>query len=357
MDGLTGRFREFVLTMRTSIPRFPPPFVFRRRSTWTLALAFVLGVVVPNSSAQPLRSESPGAESLVVRFIDVGQGDSILLKTSSGRGWLIDGGQSTRDVTQAILKSMEEEGLSKLDGILMTHPHLDHFGGLSRLVEVVEVGRVFYNIDVPAPTYQGFVKKLAARGIPYERVNPGLLDWGADVTVDVIAAKAQEEFDRELIREAQRTETPIEEYAESLLDLCGSSSTLALNLNDYSIVLHVSYGSFDLLLTGDATEEVETQALAQQRVPDGEVLKVAHHGSRYSSTRAFLDRFTPELAIIQVGAGNSYGHPHAESLDRLSQVGSDSRRNDHDGTIRLQVRSDGSYRISPRSQTPALPLE
>lgn len=302
--------------------------------------------------AAALAAASAHAADLRVRFLDVGQGDAVLIRTPGGKGWLIDGGPQDRHVTYAIIRGMRAERLKELEGVVITHPHIDHFGGLMKLVEMVPVKKVLVNAEVDAPTYGELKKRMKARGIAYRKVRHGRMAMDRDLDVRVLAALDPTRGSLDLETLADATGMPPAVYFQRQVHRCSAepgearASEDGVDLNDGSVVMKVSYGHFDLLLTGDATHRVEEHLLAKKKVGRVEVLKVAHHGSEYSSTAAFLKRVRPREAVIQVGRGNSYGHPHRPALARLKEVGARVWRNDRHGGILIEGRRDGSYRIA-----------
>lgn len=287
------------------------------------------------------------ADGLKVRYVDVGQGDSILIHGPSS-AWLIDGGPPGQKVAAAIQAAMAEEGVQRLDGILLSHPHLDHFGGLETLIDTVPVGRVLHNLDVPSTTYRRFTDELVQRGIPYEKVHVGPLDWGPGLTVTVLGAKAQEDFDLRLARVAGRQRLSLESLAEQLIDDCGlRSADRELDINSYSVVVRVEHEGKSFLFTGDAPGELEDELVRAGKIKPVQVLKVSHHGSKYSSTTDFLDAADPDEAVIQLGEGNRYGHPHREAIRRLQGAEIRAWRNDLNGLVKATVSGMGALVIQP----------
>lgn len=282
------------------------------------------------------------AQDLSIRFVDVGQGDSILIKTPGGRAWLVDGGGPRKATTQQILADMSSLGIERLDGVVLSHPHLDHFGGLIRLVDAVEVGQVLYGIDIDATTYNRFKARLEARGIPYLRATPGTLDWDPALEVEVLHARGQQELDAAMAIRASDRDVSVAEIGEVLIRGCSLVTPFGIDLNDYSVVVRVGLGERQVLLTGDATEHVEEWILEAGKDVEAEVLKVAHHGSRYSTILPFLQDVDPEVAAIQSGAGNSYGHPHRPTLRKLLNAHVDIQRNDERGGFTVRIQPSGA---------------
>jgi len=282
-----------------------------RAARWIVLVPVVIvGVLLLLSTSSSTASQ---ATTLHVAFIDVGQGDSALLQTSDGVNVLIDGGPV--DAGPTVVAYLQQEGVDTIDVVVMSHPHADHIGGLGAVFSsTIPVDAVVYNgqacytsacLDVWAG--------MQARGLtPTPAVAGQTYAWGP---ISAAVANPQP--------------TPVG------------------NQNEDSVVLRVGYGQDYFLFTGDIGTTTEGTLLAQGAPVEAAVLKVAHHGSRYSSSATFLAAVDPGFAVISVGAGNPYGHPTQETLDRLRAAGACIFRTDRDGT--LTVSSDGqtlSWRIT-----------
>ncbi len=243
-----------------------------------------------------LRSE------LDVTFLDVGQGDCICLQLPDGTTWLCDGGSSdVSDVGQYRIEPfLKHEGIEVLDAVFLSHSDSDHISGVEELLQrdSVEIKLLVLPCTERAEIATGEsgfadVLRLAeANGIPVLWLEAGM-QWQSG---DVLA----------------RCLHPAEGFSTE-------------NENASSQVLYITYGSFSLLLTGDVEEDGEAALLAELKRQDIEnvtILKVAHHGSKYSCGEAFLEQINPRLSVISCGENNWYGHPHDETLERLSDVGS-----------------------------------
>jgi competence protein ComEC len=273
----------------------------------------------------PPTSPPAFSSEMLVAVLDVGQGDSILVRSPSGEIMLVDAGKSRADAEEVIIPYLRGLGVSRIDVLVLTHPHQDHVGGMPVLLETVEVG-AFVDPVQPGTTNRAYAQTLrlvrdneiqAIRA----RKDRTMIDLGPLMQVEVLAP-----------------EDP----------LITSGSSVA---NNNSIVLRLTHGSVAALLTGDIEKEAEERLLAQPRTLRSDILKVAHHGSRFTSTARFLDAVKPQVAAISAGAGNSYGHPHQELLDRLEDLDIQVYRTDKEGTI--EVRSDGrSYTVSAEKRGP-----
>ena len=249
-------------------------------------------------------SEKPADENLTVHFLDVGQGDSILLEYN-GKAMLVDAGE--RDQGPVVSAYLHEQGISSIDYVVATHPHSDHIGGMDEVLNSFQVGH-FIDSGFPhtSKTYENMLTAIDEKNIPFE------------VAEERDKIKFDPAVDIEILN-------PGAEYSEEL--------------NENSVVLKVSYGEVSFLLMGDAGLETEEKLMNSGHDLDSDILKVGHHASRSGSGEAFISAVSPEASVIEVGAGNDYGHPHAEILERL-QKASRVYRTDLDGSI--AVTTDGS---------------
>jgi competence protein ComEC len=256
-------------------------------------------------------------------MIDVGQGDAIAVRTPGGRWLLVDAGpphDSDDPEAHPVVRALRARGVRRLEALILTHPDLDHIGGGPSVLDALDVG-VVYDPGLPAGK-DDFVAVLDAAtrgGVPWRSARAG----------DRIA------LDGVLLEVLHPPDS-----------LAGDSSS-----NETSVVLHLRFGEFDALLTGDAYKDVE-RAIVPETEPL-EVLKVGHHGSDTSTDPLLLERLRPELALISVGRGNRYGHPSPAVLDRLEASGARVRRTDLEGTLSVQARRDGRYEVLGSRRYPA----
>jgi len=272
---------------------------------------------VTGAVAWPVLLSLQGRGSAEVLMIDVGQGDAIALRSPGGRWVLVDAGPAADAAGEAghpVVRALRSRGVTRLDALILTHPDLDHVGGAAAVLRALDVG-VVYDPGLAAGK-QAFLEALdaaAERGVPW------------------LAARAGEHIQLDGLQ--LRVLHPPDGIAS------GGES------NASSVVLHASFGAFDVLLTGDAYKEVD-RLLAPDLPAPLEVLKVGHHGSDTSTDPLLLDAVRPEVALVSVGRYNRYGHPAPEVLERLRSSGSRIRRTDVDGSISVLGRSDGSYYVT-----------
>ena len=266
-------------------------------------------IVAWHLGSQSVQGTAPSAivqvdGSISVHFIDVGQGDATLIQTGAGN-ILIDGGD--RRTADAVVRYLREAGVDRIAYVIATHPHADHIAGLVNVINTFDVGTII-------------MPRVAHTTATFER----LLDAieSKDVTV------------QEPVAGNSLT------LGETVFTIVAPNSTGYRNLNNYSVSVRVSHGSVAFLFTGDAEAESENEMLAGNHNLSAQVLHVGHHGSNSSTTQTFLDAVSPEIAVISLGAGNSYGHPHAEVVNRLEGAGVTIYRTDLWGTIVMS--SDGT---------------
>ncbi|MBQ7799267.1 MAG: MBL fold metallo-hydrolase [Oscillospiraceae bacterium] len=245
---------------------------------------------------------SPTVEgSCAVHFIDVGQGDSALI-SCGGVNILIDAGENNKG--DEVLLKLKELNIECLDYVIGTHAHSDHIGGLDTVLNGVEVKNIILS-DLP--------DKL----IPNTKTYSDLLDAIVENEVNLIAAEVGASY----------------KIGEGKLTLLAPVNNKYSDLNDWSIVARFEFGQTRFLFTGDAEEGAEEDILYGGADLAATLLKAGHHGSSTSSSQKFLDAVDPEIVVISVGEGNSYGHPNTEALTRFASIGAEVYRTDIDGDI------------------------
>ena len=241
-----------------------------------------------------------------VHFINVGQADSILIISPSGESMLIDAGEKA--TSKELIKYIQEQGISKLDIVVATHPHSDHIGGMADIIKAFEIGEFI------AP-------KATHTTVTFENMLDALLEKNLQVTTPVPGAVFS-----------------LGENGPGFTVL-GPIGDDFENLNNASVAFRMVYGETSFVFTGDAEASSEKQMLDSGRVLPSDVLKLGHHGSSTSTSQAFLDAVAPKIAVISCGVDNSYGHPHKETLEKLKKAQITIYRTDLDSTIVLV--SDG----------------
>ncbi len=261
-----------------------------------------------------------GPHYLKVDFLDVGQGDSIFIETPSLRHILIDGGPGNAVLSQ--LAKRLPFGQKSLDMIILTHPDLDHLGGLLQVIEKYKIDYIVWTGVVRGgANYELWLKlleKSKQNGSRVIVVNPKTQIKNGNVLMDIV---------------------------HPLIDVSGQDFRPKNDVNNSGIVLHLVYGKNTFLFTADISSKAEAMIIESKVNLESDVLKIAHHGSKYSSSEAFLKAVHPRLAVISVGARNTYGHPTPIVLQRLQDLSITTMRTDQDGT--LEILGDGqSLKVS-----------
>jgi len=255
----------------------------------------------PNPSVEIPQAWQPTGANLTMSVIDVGQGDSILLTFPHNESLLIDGGKEVEG--PMVVSYLHSVGITHLNGIVATHPDSDHIGGLITVLDSVQVDHV-YDVGLPksSATYATFLQLVAQKNISYTQSRAGdSIAMDSDTTILIV-----------------NPPQPI--------------SAIEVPDNDHSIVVKVTYQRVSYLLTGDAESSAEARMISMYNC-SAYVLKVGHHGSSSASSATFLRAVMPHIAVISVGANNSYGHPAPQTLARLAAVNSMVYRTDKQGTI------------------------
>ena len=247
---------------------------------------------------------------LHVTFFDVGQGDAIFIQTPRDQKILVDGGPSPTILLTALGRRMPFWERT-IDLVVLTHPHDDHVSGLVPVLERYKV-KAFLDggQEHPTPAYTRCLELIQEKGVPYHLAQAGMwIQLGEGLQIKVLHPQSQ--------------------------FLSGTDS----DVNNNSIVLHLAYGPISFLLPGDVEEEAEAVLLSGNEDLASIILKSPHHGSDTSLNPGFLEAVNPQLAVIQVGAGNTFGHPDPTTLAKLKEHGVTVLRTDQNGTV--EVVSDG----------------
>jgi len=263
-----------------------------------LAVSLVLLLLI-SLTAWSLTFTAEDSSDLVVSYIDVGQGLSVLVQFPNGTAMLYDAGPNKSAKT--IVNYLKSHSVNKVDALILSHPDSDHIGAADEVIESFMIGS-FYMPKVAHSTqsYLDVLSAAKAKGLTIKTAQKGVT-----ISLDPRVKVAMW--------------GPVKEYD---LD----------DTNNWSAVVSITYGSTSFLLTGDAGEEAENDMINTGVVEPQTVLQVGHHGSKYSTSTAFLSAVTPTYAVISVGE-NSYGHPSEETLSRLQSYNVDVFRTDRQGTV------------------------
>lgn len=242
---------------------------------------------------------NPSGE-LTLTMIDVGQADSFLL-VQDGQTMLVDCG--TRATGEDVVKYLNEQGITRLDYVIGTHPHDDHMGGMYDVITNFEIGKIIMpEVEVGKVTTNWYVKLM-------QEIKQG--------AYELEYAKLGAVYD----------------LGEASFKIIGPIETDESNLNNYSIVLKVTFGDMDVIMTGDAETKVEKAIIESGETLGAEILKVGHHGSDTSSSDEFLDAVSPLYALISAKVGNKYEHPIKSTMQKLEKRKIEVYRTDENGTV------------------------
>ena len=247
-----------------------------------------------------------------ITFIDVGQGDSILLETPSKKNFLFDAGNGGKknDAGNKIIPFLRQSGINSLDAVIITHPDADHFGGLSKLIEDFPIAEIWISECArieEKPTWQGILQKALQTNIPIRDISAGFYYQEKNLFLEALHPNALR---------------------------CGET-------NKESITFQVSGFKKSIILTGDLTVEGENEILKRHMIYKTNILKLGHHGSKTSSSKDFLLETNPEYAIISSGKKNRYKHPSKEILERLDSLKIPYLNTAKNGSIFVEVSKKG----------------
>ncbi|MBC8062181.1 MAG: MBL fold metallo-hydrolase [Clostridiaceae bacterium] len=270
-----------------------------------ILLAFILFPLFLLSSCEtnaPLSNINKN--HLIIHYIDVGQGDSMLIQIH-GKNMLIDAG--TTESTNELVNYLKKQRIDKLDYVIETHPHEDHIGAMSKIINKFEINK-FYGPKITANTkaFENMVDSLKSKSLKINVAKAGqTIDLGSDIKCKIIAPNS-------------------DAYKE---------------INNYSVVIKLEFGNTSFLFEGDAEKISETEMITKGYNLSCDVLKIGHHGSRTATSDEFLKETHPKISIISCGLNNDYGHPHKPTLTKLNAINSKIYRTNKDGTVILE--SDG----------------
>ena len=256
-----------------------------------------------------------------VTFLDVGQGDCIVMRGDNGNCYMVDGGSTSKSKVgkYQILPFLESEGIGELEAVFLTHPDEDHISGVMELMEQSGYGVKINSLILPDASQEIKDEKLLA-----------LRQQAAEYEIPVYYIGRDDVLEDRNLR---------------FTCLGPEKGIMTDEVNEISIVLYAEYGEFRMLLTGDVTGEPERELLSELEGKDPlTVLKVAHHGSKYSTPQELLEMTDPVIAIISAGEDNRYGHPHEELMERLKRQGCHIYQTTEGGAIIMWVRN-GKIRV------------
>ncbi len=256
---------------------------------WKLAvITLSLGCMVQLSMFFSTTSKG----ELTVTYFDVGQGDAALIQTPNGKSILIDAGVWSPGFNSGkslIIPHLQAEGITKLNAVVLSHPHADHIGGILDIMETIAVDTIYNSgFEYESNLYHNYLQRASELSIPVKALTAG---------------------DRLFV-----------DPAILVLVLAPEGGKFNSDPNQHSVVLEIVYGDTEFLFTGDAGEDQEERILENYgTILNTDILKVGHHGSKTSSGLAFMAATTPEIAITSLADQNKFRHPHAEAVLRIAQ--------------------------------------
>jgi competence protein ComEC len=262
-----------------------------------ITVIVAIGLIYTNLNGMTSDDNSKATGQLKVNFIDVGQADSILLQQGD-KFMLVDAGNNGD--AETVKDYLTSQGVKELQYFIGTHKDEDHIGGADAVINSFNVGKVYFPKQIATTqTYKDFVTAVKNKGL------------------SLTVPKVGENF----------------KLGEAVVTVLAPNSSEYEDSNDYSIVVKITYGSTSFLLTGDAEARSEKELVASGKDLSATLLKVGHHGSLTSTSEAFLNKVNPKFAVISAGAGNKYGHPAQETMDKLKAKGVQVFRTDEQKTI------------------------
>jgi beta-lactamase superfamily II metal-dependent hydrolase len=259
------------------------------------------------------KADTANSKDLKIYFLNVGQGDSEYIKMPDGEDVLIDGGPDNSVLTE--LGKVMNFGDHEINLVVLTHPHADHVTGLVQVLQRYKVDEIWESgVKYPSATYDAWKQEISRQ----------------DIKDDFVISGVQKNFDNISFKVL----SPLFSLKNQNMD----------NVNNASVVTELDYDQFSTLFTGDLEKTAQPQIYDKLHAVT--VLKVDHHGSNTGTTDDWLKILRPAIGVIEVGAGNTYGHPHQETLNLLKNYAVQIYRTDQNGTV--EVDSDGtSWHVKP----------
>lgn len=282
-----------------------------------------------NQSETTQESQNQGVQvqegELILTMIDVGQADGFYLE-QNGKTAVIDCG--TVSTGKDMVDYLKAQGVTRLDYVIGTHPHEDHMGGMYDIITNFEVG----TIVIPKVTKNDITSK-----------------WYAKLMKEIKDAKHTVDYPE--VGE-------IYTLGDSKMEVLGPKEEPKSNLNNYSIVMKITFGTMDIIMTGDAERDIEAEIIASGADLDAEILKLGHHGSDTSSSKEFLDVVDPDYALISTKVGNKYEHPTKSVMEDLDNLDIEVYRTDECGTVVLTITdNDVEFSTKPGDYLSGIELE
>ncbi len=279
-----------------------------------ILIAVVLLIVTKNNAEEPAATATPvvGSDTVRVYFIDVGQGSSTLIQQGSD-GILVDAGE--REAAQTVIDTIKTAGVKTLKYVIATHPHSDHIGGMTDVLNAVKaeniiLPRLSQSNTPTTKTYEKFLTAISSNGVKAIAASFGKSYTVGNISIDILGPLVQDQ-----------------------------------NLNNMSVVCKVNAFRTSILLPGDAEKEEIASMRNKGADFSCDIMLMAHHGSSTSYDTRYLGAASPAMAIISCGKDNDYGHPHKEIRNYLSKNKIETHRTDKEGTIIVDLTASG-YRLA-----------
>lgn len=273
----------------------------RKLLCFMLGLIFIMallsGMTLWKTAAHAYTDKAKNNSNLMIHYIDVGQADCCLIQ-EDGHNMLIDAGN--REDAPKVISYLKNHGVASLDFVVGTHPHEDHIGAMAQVLRKFSAQKII-------------MPRVVATTETYKDLLQTIQQLGKKITAPVPNASYT--------------------LGACTFTILAPNSSNYENLNNYSVVLKLTYQETSFLFEGDAEGVSENEILSKKYDIQANVLKVGHHGSNSSTTAAYLAKVNPQYAIISCGQGNDYGHPHRETLDKLQKMKVTVYRTDLNGSI------------------------
>lgn len=256
------------------------------------------------------KSTFSSSNNFIVHYINVGQGDSILIQVNN-KNMLIDSGP--KENKKDLFDYLDSLNIKKIDYLIATHPHEDHIGNMAKIIKSYDIG-AFYapKIESSTKTFEQMIDALKSKDLKINIIKSNIqsIDLGENTIVSFFSPN-KDNYD---------------------------------NLNNYSPVMKIQYGKNKFLFVGDAEKDVEDEVIKNKYNLKSDVLKVGHHGSSSSSSEEFIKAVNPSIGIISCGIDNKYNHPNESTLNILEKYNVKIYRTDKDGTIVLSSDGENIYK-------------